>query len=378
MALNESEQFNKAIQDSHHILITFPQDYTHDAVASALALYLVLTKKDKLVDIAATDFILPPNLDFLPRAEVIASKIANLQKFVITLDTADNQIDEFSYNLEGDKLKIFISPKTGSFSQNQVTAANTDYKYDLIITLDAPDLASLGAICQNNTEFFYNTPIINIDANPENEHFGQINLVNINAVATAEIIYNLIAGLDKNRLDKNVATCLLAGLITKTRSFKTPNVTPKTLEIAGQLLAAEADRDLIVKKLYRSRSLSTLNLWGRALARLKSHDGNKLVWTLITEHDFMEAGSTAKDLPEVIDELISFIPGVEIVALIYQQNADVRVLLTTLKNQNALFLASDFNAQGNKNTVEFCLKNQTLLEAEKEVTGKIKEKLGNN
>lgn len=375
MALNETEQIIKTIKESRHILITFPQEFSPDSVASALALYLILKKRDKLADIASAGFVLPKNLKFLPQAEAIKPEINNLQKFVITVEAGD-KIENLSYNLENDKLKIYLTPKSGSFDQNAVKAESSDYKYDLIIALDAPDLDSLGAIYQNFTEFFYNTTIINLDHKAENEHFGQINLTNPNAVATAEILFNLVSAIDKNLIDQNIATCLLTGLVAKTRSFKTANVTPKTLEIASQLLAAEADRETIIKNLYHSRSVSTLNLWGRALARLKSQDGNKLTWSLITEHDFLEAGAEENDLPDVVEELISFIPGVETVVLFYQKADKICVLVNTLKNQNALYLASAFNPQGSKNLATFFLLEKTLLEAEKEVIDKIKEKLG--
>jgi len=376
MALNEVEQIKEVIKKSHHILITFKKDFSIDAAASALALYLVLKKLDKLVDVVCADFVLPANLKFLPSAELINSQISSLQKFVISVDVAEDKIDEFSYNLEGDKLKIFITPKTGSFNKESVNAESSNYKYDLIIALDTPDFESLGKTYQNFTEFFYNTTIINIDHDPSNEHFGQINLTNMNMVATAEILFDLINSIDKNLIDPQIATCLLTGLISKTRSFKTPNVTPKTLETASLLLAAEADRDTIIKNLYRSRSLSTLNLWGRVLARLKSDDGNKMVWSILTDHDFLEAQADQKDLPDVIEELISFIPGVEIVVLIYQLSGKNCILVNTLKNYNALYLTSSFSPEGTKNLASFCLLEKTLLEAEQEVIGKIKERLG--
>ncbi|OGY48334.1 MAG: hypothetical protein A3J65_01290 [Candidatus Buchananbacteria bacterium RIFCSPHIGHO2_02_FULL_45_11b] len=376
MALNETEQIIKAIKESRHILIVFPREFSPDSVACALALYLVLKKQDKLADIASAGFVLPKNLKFLPQAEAIKPEINNLQKFVITVEAGRNKIENLSYNLENDKLKIYLTPKSGSFDKDAVRAESSDYKYDLIISLDAPDLDSLGAIYQNFTEFFYNTTIVNLDHKAENEHFGQINLTNPNAAATAEVLFGLINAIDKNLMDQDIATCLLTGLIAKTRSFKTANVTPKTLEIAGQLLSAEADRGAIVKNLYRSRSVSTLNLWGRALARLKSQAGNKLTWSLITEHDFLEAGADENDLPDVVEELISFIPGVETVVLFYQKDANVCVMVNTLKNQNALYLASAFSPQGSKNLATFCLLEKTLLEAEKEVIDKIKEKLG--
>jgi len=376
MALTEVQQIQEVIQKSRHILITFPKDFSIDAVASALALYLFLKKQNKLVDIACSNFELPKNLKFLPKAEIIKSKISNLQKFIISLNTGSDKIDEFSYNIENDKLKIYVIPKSGSFTKDDLKTENSEYKYDLIITMDTPDFDSLGPIFQDFPEFFYNTSIINIDHKAENEHFGQINLTNMNSVATAEILFRLINTIDKELLDKNIATCLLTGLISKTRSFKTSNVTPITLEIAGQLMTAEADRETIIKNLYRSRTLPTLNLWGRVLARLKSDNNNKLVWSLLTDNDFVEANANPKNLPDVVDELISFVPGVEIFILVYQLNGKICALINTFKNQNALYLASSFSPSGNKQTAEFCLTEKTILDAEKKIIETIKERLG--
>lgn len=378
MALNEIEQILEVIKKSNHVLITFRKDFSVDAAASALALYLILKKQNKLVDIVCSDFELPKTLQFLPESKEIKSTISNLQKFVIEVDIAKDKIEEFSYNAENKKLKIFITPKSGVLNQENLSVNNSEYKYDLIITLDTSDLESLGKIYQNSTDFFYHTSIINIDHSAENEHFGQINLTNMNAVANAEILYKLINSLDKNLLDASVATCLLTGIVSKTKSFKTNNVTPKTLQIAGELIDAGAEKEAIIKSLYRSRSLATLNLWGRVLARLKSDNDNKLIWSLITEHDFIQSSANKTDLPDVIEELISFIPHAETVVLIYQLGGVNHVIVNTLKKDNALYLTSSFNPSGSKQFAEFSFNDKSLQEAEKEVIGKIKEKLGQN
>ena len=376
MAFNEIQQVNETIKKSHHALIVCKKEYSADAIASALALALFLKKQNKLVDIVCDNFKPTPSLDFLPQIQDVKTQIVGLEKFIVSLDLKKNKVAEFSYNIEDDQLNIYITPKEGSFRKEDVNAKSSGYKYDLIFTIDAPDFESLGGVYQNFTEFFYDTTIINIDHSTENEQYGQINLTNPNAVSSSEIIFRLIDSIDHNLFDKEIATCLLTGMVAETRSFKTANVTPKTLKIASQLLGLEADRDLIIKKLYRSRNLSTLNLWGRALARLKSRDGNKLVWSLLTDNDFVEAASTPNDLSDVVEELISFVPGVEIVILIYQFNSDINVVVNTLKNHNALYLTSNFNPIGSKNLVAFKLAEKTLQEAEKIVIDKIKEKLG--
>lgn len=376
MALNESEQINDIIKKSNNILITFPKDFTPDAVASSLALYLILKKQDKIVDIVCDGFELPKNLGFLPKSKVIKSKISSLRKFVISIDNKNGNIEDFSYNLEDEKLKIYVTPKSGSISDEEFSAENSGYKYDLIITLDASELVSLGRVYEDNTEFFYETTILNIDHDPENEHYGQVNLTNMNSVATAGVIFRLINTIDINLLDADIATCLLTGLISKTRSFKTANVTPATLKLASILLEAKADREKIIKNLYRSRSIGTLNLWGKVLTRLKSDQGSKLIWSILTENDFVEAKASEADLSDVIEELISFIPGVEIVGLMYQLNGKNHITISTAKKHNAQYLTSKFRPRGNKHWSEFIVEDKTLLETEEEVIGEIKKRLG--
>ena len=109
MALNETQQIIQEIKKSHHLLITFRKDFSVDAVASAVALYLVLKKQGKIVDIACDNIEMPKNLSFLPKIEHINKKIDNIQKFIISVDVANDKIDEFSYNIEGDQLKIYIT-----------------------------------------------------------------------------------------------------------------------------------------------------------------------------------------------------------------------------------------------------------------------------
>lgn len=375
MPLNETQQIDNLIKKSHHILITFKKDFSIDAVSSALALALILQKLNKLVDVVCGSFVLPKNLRFLKEAENIKTKLNNLQKFIINVEVGQDKIDTFSYSVEGDKLKIFLTPKEGSFSPEDISSEQAEYKYDLIFVLDSPDFDSLGSVFNKATEFFYNTDIINIDHHSDNEQFGQVNLTNFNAVATSEIVYQLISQLDEKLIDADVATALLTGLITKTKSFKTANVTPKTLEIAGQLINLQADREKIIKSLYRSRTLATLNLWGRVLARLRNNGDQKLVWSLLTENDFIESRADEQDLPEVIDELISFMPELEIAVLFYHYKNDIKVLVQTLKNQNALQLTQDFKPQGSKNLVSFSLSDASLAEAEKIVIDNIKEKM---
>ena len=185
-------------------------------------------------------------------------------------------------------------------------------------------------------------------------------------------------------LTEEVATCLLTGIIAKTRSFKTANVTPKTLEFASELVAAGARREDIVQNLYRTRSIATLKLWGRALARLKFDPVTKMAWTLLVRQDFIHSGASEENLPDVIDELIVNSPEAEITGLFYEQESltepgkisGVCSLISSEKHASALGLVAGLKPEGTHKLARLCFPSVTILDAEKTVLNAIHASLG--
>ncbi|MBI5072024.1 hypothetical protein HZB93_04025 [Candidatus Falkowbacteria bacterium] len=381
MALNLNQQIFETLQKSSHPLIAFRKNWSGDAVATSLALRAVLRKLGKpMVDVASDGFSAPKNFNFLPEVSAIKPDINNLRKLIISLDVAGNQIGGLHYEMNGDKLNIFVAPEEKNLDAKNISTTFSDYKYDLALVLDTPDLESLGGIYHKNSEFFYRTPVVNIDHSPANEQFGQINLVEMNSTSTAETLFNFLESLDPRLIDEEVATLLLAGMISKTRSFKSPNVTPRTLGIASQLVARGARREEIVKNLYQTKTIGTLKLWGRALMRLKNDPAAKIVWSLLTRDDFITSGAESEDLPEVIDELIANSPDADIVVLFYEipytNSPEVKIccLVKTLKGATADKLISRA-AEGTKDFKQFCLTGMHLTDAEKEIIEEIKMNL---
>lgn len=370
---------------SQRPLITFRKEWSIDAVASALALAKFLESKGKRADIVADGFSTPKSLRFLPGIDAIKPGFHQLQKFVISLDVSKAAIDELSYDVEGGKLRIHVTPKTGGrYEGKDVTTANSEFKYDCIVTLDTPDYAALGGLFSSNTEFFYDRPTINVDHEPSNEQYGNLNAVDITATSTAECLHALLKSTGEHFLNEDVATCLLAGIISKTRSFKTSAVTPRTLDIASELVAAGAKREEIIQNLYRTRTIATLKLWGRALARLKFDPSLKMAWTLLVRQDFVHAGANEDYLPDVIDELIMNSPEAEIVGLLYEQEspaepgkvAGICALVSTEKHADALGLLSGLKPDGTRKMARVCFPTTPIMDAEKAVLAAIGKSLG--
>jgi phosphoesterase RecJ-like protein len=376
--LNQEQQIFEQIKKANNILITFNRTWNGDAVASGLAFFLLLKKMGKNVEIVAEKYDKSDLYSFLPGYSSIKNSLDNLRKFIISLDITNTKVDKIKYKIEDNTLNFVVSPKDGFFTQEDIKSRSGEFKYDLIITLDTPDLESLGSIYDSDTEFFYQIPTINIDHSSSNEEYGQINLVELTSIATSEILFNLFTAFSRDLLDEHIATCLLAGIISKTRSFKTQNITPQALSISSQLISIGAKREEIVSRLYRSRSLNVLKLWGRVLARLTSALENKLVWSVLTEMDFNKTETKEDDLNEVIDELIINIPQAKVVLLIFEATKDkhkiTKGIIYSMKNINSLALAKKWNPIGTKSFAEFVI-DSPIQEAEKDIVSVIKDNL---
>ncbi len=378
MERTPTQQAIEAIEKSSNIVIVLPSNPSVDAVASGLGLFLALEKISKKSKVVCSDFNLPPQHQFLPKSQEIHSDLTALRKFIISLDVSKVKVKELSYDIsDKQRLEIFITPQNGFYESRDVGTSASSYEYDLIVVIDSPELEGIGKIYDNNTEFFYHTPIINIDHNPANEYFGEINVVDLVATSTSEIVFELIKEFKEAPLDEYIATSLLTGIISKTKSFQSHTVTPKSLAISSYLIENGARRDDIIKNLYRTKSINTLKLWGRALARLKTDPNGKIVWSLLNVQDFSKSGAGEKDLEGVIDELIVNTPGSEVVVIFNDSSGGtVQVTVSTVRSIDGLALFQKYQPTGSKNFTKFIVSKKNLPEVEAEVLEIVRQHLG--
>lgn len=316
------QQIAERLQESERTLIAFPHasslKESGDALGSALALYRYLRGIGKQAEMVSADFS-PGRFAFLPHASEVRGNLHVPRRHTVRIRTDRAPIKEWSYGLKEAALELYLTPEQGAFSKDDVEVREESHGYDTIITLDTPDLPALGSLFHEHGELFYKTPIINIDHHPENEQYGQINLIDINAAATGEIIAEMLKKIAPHHLDDQIATNLFAAIFLKTQGFKNPAITPNTLRLAAELIQLGAKREEIMRNLFRARSLSSLKLWGRALAHLKFDPALKLAWSTLTTREILETGGDLRDLPDVIEELIFTSPEARMVALLYEQ-----------------------------------------------------------
>ncbi|HAE91260.1 MAG TPA: bifunctional oligoribonuclease/PAP phosphatase NrnA, partial [Tissierella sp.] len=124
---------------------------------------------------------------------------------------------------------------------NEIKEFNDKGKIDMFIALDTSDENRLG----KNKELLNKAKtIINIDHHISNTNFGHINIVDSNAAATGELVYNLIKKMNIP-MDKDIASCIYTAISSDTGSFMYDNTSAQTHRIIAELIDIGIDKSNI-------------------------------------------------------------------------------------------------------------------------------------
>ena len=351
MTVQEQKDIVRLVGGSARILVVTKENPGFDEVATALAWYLALqSQKKQRIDVVA---VIPAGIanrfKFLPGFDTLKTNVQAVDSFFINIDVSKTKVKELSYNVQGSTLAIRLTPQGGNFSSKDVSFSQSTFAYDLVIVLGVPELSALGPMFDTGRELFFNTPIINIDRFASNVRFGQINAVYLTATSLAELSYPLL----KDHLNKDIATCLLTGLIAATNSFQTPQVTPTTLQLASELIVAGASREEIVTKLFRTKDMNKLRVWGTVLSRLQLTD-SRIVHSYLTKE---ETGGEDVDLQGLVDDLVLASPEAHIVLFFYSlEQARTLVYIYARENYDLPQLFQKYEPRGSRRQVTILLK----------------------
>ncbi|QQR83553.1 DHH family phosphoesterase [Candidatus Peregrinibacteria bacterium] len=250
---------HQLVEHSHRILLLTHTKADCDGLGAALAAYSVLKQMGKDPVVVTADPI-SENMRFLPSIDLLQNSLGG-DEFVIQLDISRTLIDKIKYNTSDDArlMNIVITPKNGVFSDKDVQFRSGEMvPFDLIMIFDTGNLEHLGSLYEKNVDLFYNTPLINIDHHASNTHFGQVNLLDPTAASATEVLYGFLKDLEtrhqKTYLNADIATLLLAGIITDTGSFQHANTSPRSMETAAELLDLGARQQEIIKNIYKTKS----------------------------------------------------------------------------------------------------------------------------
>ena len=217
------------IQAAKNIIITVGKEPTFDDLTSLFSLGSTLKQLDKqIVAVYAGD--IPQKIQFLSIDKNIEKSVDGLRDLVVSADK--QKVAKVRTKVEGDDLKIFISPKGDGVSELDLNYDLGDLKTDLILVL--------GAKTPND---------LNSSIGEEVDPSKVIYLGGANYSGSSELVADMILGMKDVKIDKQIANALLAGIVLATDQFGNAKTVPETLQVASELLRKGADQQLIIKEL---------------------------------------------------------------------------------------------------------------------------------
>jgi phosphoesterase RecJ-like protein len=170
---------------------------------------------------------------------------------------------------------------------------------DVAIAVDCASLDRLGRLGERMKKA---KALINIDHHVSNTKFGAVNVVDVQAASSAEIVVQLLSRMGAD-ITPEIATCLYAGLVTDTGRFGFASVKPRTHATAAFLIQRGVDVADISQHLYESAPFNSLKIVGCALDRATLESDPAFVLSYLTLADLETFSVTMDDTDDVIDHV---------------------------------------------------------------------------
>lgn len=284
----QGEENLSLLTESKKIVITTHHKPDGDALGSSLGLYHWLKKKNHDVHVVvSSDF--PVFLDWMPGRET-----------VITYPENPELVKELLANA------------------------------DLIFCLDYSALSRTDILA----DCIRNAPAQKwmIDHHLDPEEFAQLTYWNSNAAATAQLVYTFIVDVleAKEDIDAQIATCLYAGIMTDTGSFRFRSTTSAVHHIIANLIDAGARNWEIHEHVYNSATEKKLKFLGYCLLNCLEviPEYNTALFAL-SRTDLAKFEITTGDTEGLVNYALS-VKGIRLAALIVDRTEIIKLSLRSI------------------------------------------------
>lgn len=250
------QQIVDKIKTSSSILVTVGRGPTVDDLSAALGLALMLNNMGKHATAIFSGSI-PPAITFLEPDKVFEGTADSLRDFIIALDK--EKADHLRYKIEGDVVKIFITPYRTTITSDDLQFSQGDFNVELVLALGVANKDHLDASLAAHGQILQDVTIATFSAGEQTSDLGVVDWHDESASSLCEMVTAISESLktDKSLLDKQIATALLTGIVFATDRFSNPRTTSKVMTMAAQLMAAGADQQLIASKLDESHVINS-------------------------------------------------------------------------------------------------------------------------
>lgn len=252
--IKAKQQVVEKIKESAKILVTVSDNPSVDALSAALALTMLLDKQEKYAT-AIFSGQTPPAIAFLEPEKTFDDTTDSLRDFIIALNK--EKADHLRYKVEGDSVKIFITPYKTTIDQSDLEFSQGDYNVELVIALGVDNQDHLDSALENHGQILHDAAIVTISAGDQSSDLGGIDWHDAGASSLSEMVTGLAEALKEDKkkslIDAPIATALLTGIVAETDRFSNEHTTSKVMTVSAALMSAGADQQLIANELQALR-----------------------------------------------------------------------------------------------------------------------------
>ena len=252
---NNRQQIVDSIKSTSNILVTVSNNPSVDELSAALGLTILLNSMDKRATSVFSGAI-PPAINFLEPGKTFENTANSLRDFIIALDK--EKADHLRYKVDGDVVKIFITPYKTTLSQNDLEFSLGDYNVELVIALGVTDQDHLDTALDAHGKILHDAKVVTITAGADASKLGSVDWHDAAASSLCELVVSLADGLKDSKplLDEQIATALLTGIVSSTDRFSNDRTSSRVMTMAAQLMAAGANQQLIAAKLEEAHDIA--------------------------------------------------------------------------------------------------------------------------
>jgi len=251
---NTKQQIADKVKNSSNILVTVSTNPSVDELSAALGLTLLLNKMNKHATAVFSGQV-PPAITFLDPQKTFENTVDSLRDFIIALDK--EKADHLRYKVDGDVVKIFITPYRTTITGDDLEFSQGDYNVELVLALGVRDKDDLDSALSAHGRILHDATVVSICAGENESALGSINWRESNASSLSEMLVSLVESLksDKGTLDDQIATAFLTGIVAATDRFSNNRTSSRVMTIAAQLMSAGANQQLIASKLEEAHEI---------------------------------------------------------------------------------------------------------------------------
>ncbi len=239
------QQIIDRLKTANNVLVTVSTNPSVDQLAACIGFTLLLNHLGKH-GTAVFSGEVPSTIEFLKPEETLETNTNSLRDFIIALDKS--KADKLRYKVEDKVVKIFITPYRTSLSQEDLEFSQGDFNVDVVLALGVKERQDLDSAITNHGRILHDATVISVN-NHEQGDLGTINWVDLNASSLCEMLVDVSKGLTSDKMDTQMATAFMTGIVAETDRFSNDKTSPRTMTLSAELLGAGANQQLIASKL---------------------------------------------------------------------------------------------------------------------------------